>query len=86
LERALRNYERQFRKRFSGHLRSSSIAHRITRSRRLSAGILEVARDDPRTFDYLVGLMVGEGVLGPGMLAKLVAKGMWKSLGRRGAE
>jgi geranylgeranyl reductase family protein len=87
LQQALSDFERRFRKRFSWHLRSCSLAQSVTRSKRLSAGILDVADDDQAIFEYLVALMFGEGVIGPRMLARLVTKGLWRSIrnGQRSA-
>jgi geranylgeranyl reductase family protein len=69
---SLRLFERRFRRRFSWHFKSCYLAHRITRSRRMSAGILRVAAHDKEVFDYFVSLMFGETGVDPGMVARIL--------------
>ncbi|MEX1094004.1 MAG: geranylgeranyl reductase family protein [Acidimicrobiia bacterium] len=56
----LQRFEDRFRRRFSQHLKTCHLAHRVTRSKRISAGILRVAKRERRVFDYLVSLMFEE--------------------------
>lgn len=56
----LQRFEDRFRRRFSHHLKTCQLAHRVTRSKRISAGILRVAQRKRRVFDYLVSVMFEE--------------------------
>jgi len=60
LDTGMQRFEDRFRRRFSQHLKICYLAHRMTRSKRTSAGILRVAKRDRKVFDYLVGVMFGE--------------------------
>jgi geranylgeranyl reductase family protein len=80
LDGALQRFERRFRKRFSWHLKSCHIAQRVTRSRRVSAGILRIAEQDETVFDYLVSLMFGEAGVEPRMVVRMVRRGLWAAL------
>ncbi len=82
LDRALRSFEREFRRRFSSHFRGCHLAHRITRSKVMSARILRVADRDERVFRYLTSLMFGEAGVEPRMLARMALKGLWSRGGR----
>ncbi len=84
LNAALADYERRFRSRFSRHFMSCTVASHITRSGSLSAGILRAADQDREIFDYLVALMFGEGVIEARMLARILPKGLWNAVRRRG--
>ncbi len=77
LGQALKRFEREFRKRFSRHLKSCYLAHRVTRSKSMSAGILRVARRDKEVFDHLAALMFGEASIDPRMMIKILSKGLW---------
>lgn len=81
---ALRLFERRFRKRFSWHFRSCYLAHRITQSRRASAGILRVAARDEKVFDYLVSLMFGDAGVDPLMVSRILWKGITTRAHRAG--
>jgi geranylgeranyl reductase family protein len=82
LDRALRSFERRFRRRFSSHFRGCHLAHRVTRSRAISTRVLRVANRDERVFRYLSSLMFGETGVEPRMLARMAFKGLWDR-GRR---
>ena len=72
---ALRRFERRFRKRFSRHLKSCHLAHRVTRSQGVSARILRVADRDPKVFDHLVSLMFGEASVDPRIAVRILLNG-----------
>jgi menaquinone-9 beta-reductase len=60
LAKGLQRFEDRFRRRFWQHLKTCHLAHRVTRSTRISAGILRVAKRDKQVFDYLANVMFGE--------------------------
>ena len=82
LDRALRSFERLFRRRFSSHFRGCHLAHRVTRSKAISTRILRVADRDEKVFRYLTSLMFGEAGVEPRMLARMALKGLWNGGGR----
>jgi len=69
----------------SWHLKCCHIAQRVTRSRRVSAGILRIAKRDETVFDYLVSLMFGEAGVEPRMVVRMVRRGVWAALRSREA-
>lgn len=74
---ALRQYEKQFRSRYSAHFRSTYLAQRMLRSRTWTRLFLKAASKDTKTRGASIDLMFGDGRVTPSSFARA----LWHGIG-----